>query len=96
MKFPGISRFSRIPGSESTHLDLEKLFLLSDSMENLIFYGKIEISESENKMKKMFLGFLLTKPRTSQARQNVESGCRTYLSVIYKTGAMSNRVLPPK
>ena len=31
------------------HLDLEKLFLLSDSMENLNFYGKIELSEPEKK-----------------------------------------------
>ena len=29
------ARFSRMPGSESTHLDLEKLLLLSDLMENV-------------------------------------------------------------
>ena len=39
--------FSLLPGSEPIHLDLEKLFLLSDSMENLKFNGKIEISEPE-------------------------------------------------
>ena len=38
-----------IPGSEPILLDLEKLFLLSDSLENLNFYGKIEISEIEKK-----------------------------------------------
>ena len=32
------ARFSWIPGSEPIHLDLEKLFLLSDAMENLKFY----------------------------------------------------------
>ena len=41
------ARFSWIPGSEPIHLDLEKLFLLSDSMENLKFYGKNENSEPE-------------------------------------------------
>ena len=41
------ARFSWIPGSESTHLDLEKLFLLSDSLENFNFNGKFEISEPE-------------------------------------------------
>ena len=35
------------PGSEPILLDLEKLFLLSDSMENLNLYGKFEISEPE-------------------------------------------------
>ena len=40
-------RISWIPGSESTHLDLEKLFLLSDSLENLNYYGKNKISEPE-------------------------------------------------
>ena len=39
------ARFSWIPGSEPIHLDLEKLFLLSDSMENLKFDGQIQISE---------------------------------------------------
>ena len=43
------ARFSRIPGPEPIHLDLEKLFLLSDSMENLKSNGKIEISEPEQK-----------------------------------------------
>ena len=38
-------------GSEPTHLDLEKPFLLSDSVENLNFYGKIEISEPEKNRK---------------------------------------------
>ena len=46
------ARFSWIPGSEPVHLDLEKLFLLSDSMENLKFTGKIEISEPEKNSKK--------------------------------------------
>ena len=36
-----------IPGSEPTHLDLEKLFLLSDSMGNPKFCQKFEISEPE-------------------------------------------------
>ena len=40
------------PGSEPTHLDVEKLFLLSDSLENLRFHTKIEISESENVQQK--------------------------------------------
>ena len=35
-------------GSESTHLDLEKLFLLSDSLENLSFHCKIAISEPKH------------------------------------------------
>ena len=35
-------------GSEPTHLDLEKLFLLSDSLENLNLYGNVEISEPQN------------------------------------------------
>ena len=47
------ARFSWIPGSEPIHLDLEKLFLLSDSMENLKFNGKFEISEPEKKSKKI-------------------------------------------
>ena len=34
-----------VPGSESILLDLEKLFLLSDSLENLDFLLKFEISE---------------------------------------------------
>ena len=33
-----IQRNSKIPGSEPVLLDLEKLFLLSDSMENLQLY----------------------------------------------------------
>ena len=45
-------RFSRVPGSEPVHLDLEKLFLLSDSMENLQFRSKNKNSEPENKSKK--------------------------------------------
>ena len=51
------ARFSWIPGSEPIHLDLEKLFLLSDSMENLKFDREFEISEPEknaNKSKKHF------------------------------------------
>ena len=49
---------SWIPGSEPILLDLEKLFLLSDSMENRQFYGKIEISEPENfKKLSRFLDF---------------------------------------
>ena len=47
------ARFSRIPGSEPIHLDLEKLFLLSDSMENLNFDRKFEISEPEKKIEKI-------------------------------------------
>ena len=53
------ARFSWIPGSESTHLDLEKLFLLSDSMENVKLNGNIEISELEkksNNSEKILLG----------------------------------------
>ena len=50
--FPSFCSFSWIPGSESTHLDLEKLFLLSDSMENVKFNGKVEISEPEKISKK--------------------------------------------
>ena len=41
-----IQRISRIPGSEPILLDLEKLFLLSDSMESsdkTKFFGKNEI-----------------------------------------------------
>ena len=34
--------FARIPGSAPIHLDLEKLFLLSVSKENLDFRDKIE------------------------------------------------------
>ena len=41
------------PGSEPILLDLEKLFLLSDSMENLKFYGKNEISEPAKKTEKI-------------------------------------------
>ena len=47
--FPVISLvfllFSTLIQPESTHLDLEKMFLLSDSIENLNFNGKTEISE---------------------------------------------------
>ena len=39
-----ISRFSEVPGSEPIQLDLEKPLLLSDSLENLNFHRKIEIS----------------------------------------------------
>ena len=39
--------FSWIPASEPIHLDLEKLLLLSDSMENLKINRKNEISEPE-------------------------------------------------
>ena len=49
-----INPFSgRIPGSEPIHLDLEKLFLLSDSMKNLQINGKHEISEAEQKLEKI-------------------------------------------
>ena len=41
------------PGLEAVLLDLEKLFLLSDSMENLKFSGNIEISEPEKKLEKI-------------------------------------------
>ena len=41
------ARFSWIPGSEPIHLDLEKLFLLSDSMEHLKLNGQFEISDPE-------------------------------------------------
>ena len=41
------ARFSWIPGSEPIHLDLEKLFLLPDSMGNPKFYQKFKISEPE-------------------------------------------------
>ena len=44
-------RIFMIPGSEPILLDLEKLFLLSDSMENLNFYRKFEISEPEKNRK---------------------------------------------
>ena len=50
-------RVSWIPGSEPIHLDLEKLFLLSDSMENLSFYRKNEISEPEKKIEKINFSF---------------------------------------
>ena len=39
------ARFSWIPGSEPIHLDLEKLFLLSDSMESFNSNRKVEISD---------------------------------------------------
>ena len=35
------ARFSRIPGSEPTRLDMEKLFLAAVSKENQDFRGKI-------------------------------------------------------
>ena len=38
--FSSPAGFARIPGSEPIHLDLEKLFLLSVSKENLDFRGK--------------------------------------------------------
>ena len=44
-----ILRITRIPGSEPVLLDLEKLFLLSDSMENLKLYRNNEISEPDKK-----------------------------------------------
>ena len=56
MLISNCARFSWIPGSEPIHLDLEKLFLLSDSMENLNLYGKIEISEPEKKSENFLLG----------------------------------------
>ena len=40
--FSSPAGFARIPGSEPIHLDLEKLFLLSVSKENLDFRGKNE------------------------------------------------------
>ena len=40
--FSSPAGFARIPGSEPIHLDLEKLFLLSVSKENLDFRGEIE------------------------------------------------------
>ena len=46
------ARCSWIPGSEPIHLDLEKLFLLSDSMENLKSCGNVEISEPDKRYKK--------------------------------------------
>ena len=42
---------SRLPGSEPILLDLEKLFLLSDSVENLKLYLKNEISGPAKKKK---------------------------------------------
>ena len=36
-----------IPGSEPILLDLEKLFLLSDSVENLKCNGQLKVSEPE-------------------------------------------------
>ena len=52
-----IQRISRIPGSEPILLDLEKLFLLSDSMENLKFYQKLEISEPEKNKKNIEISY---------------------------------------
>ena len=46
------ARFSWIPGSESTNLDLEKLALLSDAMEKLNLNGTIEIAEPYRKRPK--------------------------------------------
>ena len=46
------ARFSWIPGSESTHLDLEKLFLLSDSMEKLNVNGKVKNLEPGKKIRR--------------------------------------------
>ena len=44
-----------IPGSEPIHLDLEKLFLLSDSMENLKFGKKtLKFQNSKNKSEKLW------------------------------------------
>ena len=40
--FSSPAGFARIPGLEPIHLDLEKLFLLSASQENLDFRRKIE------------------------------------------------------
>ena len=40
--FLNVGRFVQVPGLEPTHLDLEKLFLLSVSKENLDFRCKIE------------------------------------------------------
>ena len=45
---PVSARFSWIPASEPTHLDLEKLFLLSDSMENLNVDGKLNFQNPKN------------------------------------------------
>ena len=45
------------PGSEPILLDLEKLFLLSDSMENLKLNGKIEIAEPERKLEKLISSY---------------------------------------
>ena len=50
-------RSSMIPGSKPILLDLEKLFLLSDSMGNLDLYGKIEISEPAKIWKKWISWF---------------------------------------
>ena len=41
-----------IPESEPILLDLEKLFLLSDSVENMKLYGKFEVSEPDKDSKK--------------------------------------------
>ena len=53
-----------IPGVEPILLDLEKLLLLSDSMENLNFYRIIEISEPEKKSKKKSDFFLRSQVAT--------------------------------
>ena len=48
--FSSPAGFARIPGSEPIHLDLEKLFLLSVSKENLDFRSKIEKNEGQYKI----------------------------------------------
>ena len=55
MLISNCARFSWIPGSEPIHLDLEKLFLISDSMENLKFNSSFEISEPAKKYRKDIL-----------------------------------------
>ena len=47
------AKFSWIPGSEPIHLDLEKLFLLSDSMENLKLDGKHRFRNPKKRTRKI-------------------------------------------
>ena len=60
-----------IPGSEPTHLDLEKLFLLSDSLGNLSFHGKNETSGPEQ----------IEKPKTSCEKLVIPESSSLQLSI---------------
>ena len=82
-----------IPGSEPTHLDLEKLFLLSDSIENLILNGNIELATfSRRLLEKMFVSFekRQTELVTLTATERYLNFMKRYEKVEHHTSKLEN------